>query len=96
MSIIERIAARKPAGRALNPRAIFALLLTAAALCGCARYDMTLTNGGTVTNVRRPKLDKEGGCWIYVTASGQKIKIPASRVVTIVPHGDKDQMLTNP
>jgi hypothetical protein len=96
MSIVEPISAHRPVGRALKPRALFALLLTAAALCGCARYDMTLTNGGQVTNVRKPELDKQGGYWSYVTASGQKIKIPASRVVTIVPHGDKDQMLTHP
>ena len=62
MSTIERISAAKPVRRALNPRAFFALLLAAAALCGCARrYDMTLTNGGRVTNVRKPIRSKEGG-----------------------------------
>ena len=91
MSTIERISAPKPVRRALNPRVMFTLLLAAAALCGCARrYDMTLTNGGKVTNVRKPIRSKEGGSYICTTANGQQLVIPADRVLSIVPHGDKD------
>ena len=90
MSIIERISGHRPVRRALIPRAIFASLLTAAALCGCVRYDMTLTNGGAVTNVRKPILDKQGASWIYISHDGKTNSISASRVVKIVPHGEKD------
>jgi len=90
MSIIERISARGTVRPALNPRTLFALLLTAAALCGCARrYDITLTNGGRMENVRKPVRSKEGGDWTCTTASGQKLTISSSRVLSIVPHGEK-------
>ena len=91
MSTIERISAPKPVRRALNPRALFALLLAAANLCGCARrYDMTLTNGGRVTNVRKPIRSKEGGNFTFIAADGKQHVISADRVLSIVPHGDKD------
>jgi len=91
MSTIEHISAPRPVRRALSPRTIFALLLTAAAFCGCVRrYDVTLTNGGRMTNVRKPTRSKEGGVYTVTTSSGQTITIPASRVVNIVPHGDKN------
>jgi hypothetical protein len=91
MSMIERTAARRPDRRAFNLRTLFALLLTAAALCGCARYyDMTLTNGGRVEGVRQPKLDRQGGSWTYITRDGKTNLISASRVINIVPHGEKN------
>ena len=91
MSTIERISDPGRVRRALNPRAIFALFLTAAALCGCARrYDVTLTNGGRMSNVRKPVLSQEGGYYTCTAANGQKISIPANRVLSVVPHGDKD------
>jgi len=90
MSIIERISVQRPARRALNPRTLFVLLLAAAVLCGCARYDITLTNGGSVTNVRKPKLDKQRGSWTYVTSDGKTNIISASRVINVVPHGEKN------
>lgn len=96
MNIIERISAVWLVRPALKPRALFALLLTAATLCGCARYDMTLTNGGRVTNVRKPTYNKQGGYYSYVTAGGQTNIVPASRVVSVVPHGDKDQNFKQP
>ena len=89
MSTIDRISAPRPLRRALRPRTIFALLLAAAALGGCARYDMTLTNGGRVTNVRKPTRSKDGSYWSYVTASGTTNTVPAGRVISIVRHGDK-------
>lgn len=91
MSTIERNSAPKPARRAFNLRALFALLLAAAALCGCARrYDMTLTNGGRVINVRKPVRSKEGGNFTVTTADGKRLVISSDRVLSIVPHGDKD------
>jgi hypothetical protein len=89
MNIIERMAAPRPVRRALARPIIFALLLAASAFCGCVHYDMTLTNGGRVTNVRKPTYNAEGGYWTYVTADGKHITLPASRVVSVVPHGDK-------
>ena len=86
MSIMKRISAPRPARRAFNPRSLFVLLLAAAALCGCARYDMTLTNGGKVTNVRKPKFNKDGGYWSYIAANGVTNIIPAGRVVSVGPH----------
>jgi len=43
-----------------------------------------------MTNVRKPTRSKEGGVYTVTTSSGQTITIPASRVVNIVPHGDKN------
>ena len=89
MSTIEPISAPRPARRALRPRTFFALLLTAAALCGCARYDIALTNGGGVINVRKPTMSKDGSYWSYITAKGTTNTIPASRVINVVRHGEK-------
>jgi hypothetical protein len=90
MSIFERVSDPRPIRCARQRRAFFALLLAAATLCGCARYDVTLTNGGKVTNVPKPVRSKEGGYYTIITPGGQKLIISSSRVVAIVPHGDKD------
>jgi hypothetical protein len=96
MSIIERISARSPVRSALIPPTLFALLLSAAALCGCARhYDIIMTNNRTVTNVRIPDLDKHLGYYTYVTAGGHKFQVPASSVSYIGPHGDTNWMFNN-
>jgi len=96
MSIIERISARSPTRRALGPRTFFALLLAAAAVCGCARhYDILLVNSQTVTNVRIPDLDKHAPYYTYITAGGRKVTIPAGRVAAISPHGDTNWMINN-
>ncbi len=92
MSTIKRISAPRPARRPLGPRTLFALLLTAAALCACARYDMTLTNGGSVTNVPKPTRSKDGSYWSFVTAGGKTNVIPASRVLNVYRHGDTNWM----
>ena len=74
--------------RSFPLRTVFALLLTAATLCGCVRYDMTLTDGGKMTNIRKPKYYPQNGYYICTLASGKTITIPASHVVSVVPHGD--------
>ena len=89
MSTIERISAPGPVRRGLNPRTLFAVLLTAAALCGCVRYDVTLTNGGSMTNVRKPIRSKDGAYYTCTAADGSKLTISSDRVRSIVPHGDK-------
>jgi hypothetical protein len=93
MSIIERISARSPIRRAPGARTLLALLLAAAALCGCARhYDIILTNSQTVTNVRIPNVTKGGPTYTYITAGGHQFTIPAGRVAYICPHGDTNWM----
>jgi hypothetical protein len=65
----------------------FLLLLAVTTLCGCMRrYDVILTNGRELTNVRKPALNKEGGYFYYINAHGQTNTIPATRVVEIRPH----------
>jgi hypothetical protein len=88
MSIIEIISSARPVRPTLRPRTFLALLLAAATLCGCVRYDMTLTNDGRMTNVRKPVRSKDGTYYTIKTADGKTFTIPASRVVSIVPHGD--------
>jgi hypothetical protein len=87
MSIHELISAVKPVCGILRAGKFFVLLLAAAALCGCARrYDVTLTNGQHLTNIRKPVRDKSGGFFYYVDGRGNKVIIPATRVVEIDPH----------
>jgi hypothetical protein len=95
MSIIKRILVPRSIRRTPGPRTLFVLLLTAAALCGCARrYDILLVNGDRVTNVRKPTFDTQAGYWTFV-AGGAKHVISAGRVVNIVPHGDTNWMFSN-
>ena len=64
-----------------------ALLLAAAALCGCARrYDVTLTNNQHLINIRKPILNKTGGFYYFVDSHGHTNTIPVTRVVEIDPH----------
>ena len=86
MSTMKRISDPRPARRALHPRSLFVLLLAAATLCGCVRYDMTLTNGGKVTNIRKPKISKDHSYWSYVTDNGTTNIVPAGRVISVGPH----------
>jgi hypothetical protein len=72
---------------------MFVLLAVAALLCGCAqRYDITLVNNQTVTNVKIPNVKNSGPTYTYITAGGHKFTIPASRVAYISPHGDTNWM----
>ena len=87
MSTDERISAAKTARRALKPGNFLVLLLAAGVICGCARrYDITLTNGQQLTNVRKPKLNKAEGYYYYVDGRGRTNVISAARVVEIDPH----------
>jgi hypothetical protein len=93
MSIIERISAQRPVRRTLKPRTMFALLLAAAALCGCARhYDLIMTNNRAVTNVRIRDLNKHLGYFTCVTATGREFRVPAGEVTSICPHGDTNRI----
>ena len=67
-------------------RILLALACTSALLCGCARYDMELTNGMRVMNVHKPVFNKATSEFDYVDAAGIKRHITASRVVQIEPH----------
>jgi hypothetical protein len=67
-------------------------LLAAVLLSGCAhRYDIMLTNGGRVTNVTKPVLDRETGVFTYNDVAGHEHKISAGRVVDIGPHSKKNE-----
>ena len=57
--------------------------------------DMTLTNDGRMTNVRKPVRSKDGAYYTIKTADGKTYTIPASRVVSIVPHGDTKSEFRN-
>ncbi len=95
MSTIENFSSPRPVRRALRPRPFLALLLAAAALCGCVRYDMTLTNGQMMSNVRKPVRSKDGTYYTIKKADGTAYTIPASRVSNIAPHGDTNWMFRN-
>jgi hypothetical protein len=66
---------------------ILLFVLGACCLTGCARtYDVTLVNGMRITRVSKPKLDKEGGVYVFKNARGDSETINAARVVEIAPH----------
>jgi hypothetical protein len=68
-------------------KTLFALF-TAVLLVGCARYDVTLNNGSKLSNVSKPKLDKERQ--VYVISGGGKTReIKSSRIVLIEPHQEE-------
>jgi hypothetical protein len=75
---------------------IFALLLAAATLCGCVRYDMTLTNGQRVSNIRKPARSKDGTTYTFVSADGKTFTVPARRVISIAPHQETKGEFSNP
>jgi len=73
-------------------RGLLLPLLAAVLLSGCAhRYDIMLTNGGRVTNVTKPVLDRETGVFTYNDVAGNEHKISAGRVVDIGPHSKKNE-----
>ena len=69
--------------------------LLAAALCGCVRYDVTETNGIKLVNVKKPERSADGTYYTVRLANGETTKIPSSRVVYIVPHGDNNAVFRN-
>jgi hypothetical protein len=87
MKTTQSISAPGQVGRA-GFRAIFVVLLAAAVFCGCARYDVLMTNGRGMTNVRKPVRSEDGTYYTVKLPSGKVETIPAGRVVAIVPHGD--------
>lgn|GEM_PF-2200168 len=87
MNTQEPNAAARRVGRALPARTILALLLAAGVVAGCARrYDMILTNGGQLIDVRKPTRDPSGGFYSYVDGRGKTNFISVARVVEIHPH----------
>ena len=66
------------------------ILAGASLLAGCARYDMVLTNGGRISNVSRPKLDRANEVYLYKDVTGSQRLISAGRVVEIAPHSSKN------
>ncbi|HWD18775.1 MAG TPA: YgdI/YgdR family lipoprotein [Verrucomicrobiae bacterium] len=72
-------------------KSTISILLGATLLAGCARYDMTLTNGVHLTNISKPKLDEANEIYVYKDVAGNKRFIHAGRVVEIVPHSSKSE-----
>jgi hypothetical protein len=70
------------------------LLSLCAGLSGCARYDMQLTNGMRITNVKKPVVNKSAGVVEYTDAAGHKMTVSMARVVEIEPH--KKQKFISP
>jgi len=61
---------------------VLTLLISLAALCGCAhRYLMKLSNGDQIISVSKPKL--EGTNYHFRDEAGQECVMPRSRVVRI-------------
>jgi hypothetical protein len=68
-------------------------LFSAALLSGCAhRYDIMLVNGGRVTNVTKPVLDRNAGTFTYKDVAGHNHKVFAGQVVEIGPHSSKNDV----
>ena len=68
---------------------VLLLLLVTVCLTGCMHnYDLTLVNGGRITRVSKPKLNKESGLYTFTDMNGKKKSVSASRVVEIAPHSD--------
>jgi len=76
---------------------VLLLLLGALFLTGCMHnYDLTLINGGKMTRVSKPKLDKNTGLYSFTDIKGRKRTISASRVVEIAPHKDPKKVKNAP
>jgi hypothetical protein len=66
-------------------------LVGACLLSGCAQhYDMVLTNGVRITNVRKPVLDHANSVYVYKDVAGNEHYITSGRVVEIKPHNAKE------
>jgi hypothetical protein len=87
MKAHESISTDGSARRSSSTRYVLALLLAAATLAGCVRrYDIMLTNGGELTNVRKPTRDETNGYYTYLNSKGQTNIISIGRVIEIHPH----------
>ena len=67
----------------------FLVLLAAVLLAGCVRYDVTLSNGTKLTNVRKPVLDQQTDQYLVKNANGKTMHIPSGRVREIAPHEEQ-------
>lgn len=65
--------------------AVCASLALAATSCRTG-YDITLTSGGQITGVSKPKFDNTHNVYVFKDASGQEHFVPAMRVSVIEPH----------
>jgi hypothetical protein len=55
-------------------------------LTGCVqRYQITLTNGNTITTRGKPKLNKETGAYMFNDTEGKPSSLPAFRIKQIEP-----------
>jgi hypothetical protein len=55
-------------------------------LGGCTHsYQITLSNGNTLTTSSKPKVNKEGDAYIFKDANGVPASVPRSRVKEIAP-----------
>jgi hypothetical protein len=82
---------RLPAGRlafgggfrnTAGMKRMFGCLALAVALsaAGCARYNVTLTNGSVITAKSKPKLDPTNNCYRFKDASDKEILVPSVRI----------------
>jgi|GEM_PF-1212016 len=65
---------------------LIVLFLAAACLVGCARYDVSLSNGTRLNNVHKPVLDKNTGIYTIKMLNGDKIRVPEYKIREIQPH----------
>lgn len=69
-----------------NMKKLFILFVAAVCFVGCARYDVSLSNGTRLNNVRKPVLNKKTGVYTIKMLNGNKIEVPEYRIREIQPH----------
>jgi hypothetical protein len=75
----------------------FLLLLLGGLVTGCAtRYNVTLTNGRTITAKGKPRLDKASNCFVFKDATGHQIAMPAMRIREIAPASMSSENSSSP
>ena len=72
-------------------------LLLAGLVAGCAtRYNVTLTNGRSITAKGKPRLDKASNCYVFKDTAGQQVVVPAMRIREIAPASMSNQNAPRP
>ena len=72
-------------------------LLLAGPVAGCAtRYNVTFTNGQTITAKGKPRLDKASNCYVFKDAVGQQVDVPVVRIREIAPASMSNQNAPRP